>query len=134
LREALVELAQRGLLVSELGRGFRVPPLERDDAHELARLDDRWHELLLSHCTNAHLMRLIAQMKPILKRYDALYFGGIERARRSVDEHRRIIAALRAADLVEASRWLSQNWANGAAYCDDELRDLDAPASHRGER
>ena len=160
LREALVELTDRGLLVAELQRGFRVPPLDLnearklyplvgelealalrwttpqdllglidrleqwtdemqtalDDGGDLAILDDRWHELLLSACANSHLMRLIAQTKPLLKRYDVLYFGGPERAQRSIDEHRRILAAIRDKDLNEAARWLTQNWVNGAAY------------------
>ncbi|KAB8182627.1 FCD domain-containing protein [Nonomuraea phyllanthi] len=160
LREALVELADRGLLVAEPNRGFRVPPLDLDEARklyplvgelealalrwtapqdllglldrleqqaeqmeavlegggDLSVLDDNWHGLLLSACANAHLMRLIVQTKPLLKRYDVLYFGGPERARRSLDEHRRILAAIRAQDLNEAARQLTQNWANGAAY------------------
>ncbi|MGP4098270.1 GntR family transcriptional regulator [Nonomuraea sp. KM90] len=160
LREALVELTDRGLLVAEPRRGFHVPPLDLDEARklyplvgelealalrwstpqdllglldrldrlnddmrtavesggDLATLDDQWHGLLLSACANPHLMRLICQTKPLLKRYDAMYFGGAERARLSVDEHRRIIAAIRDGDLNEAARWLTQNWVNGAAY------------------
>ncbi|MFF5207968.1 GntR family transcriptional regulator [Streptosporangium sp. NPDC000396] len=160
LREALVELTDRSLLVAEPRRGFRVPPLNIDEARklyplvgelealalrwsapqdllgladrlerqiddmqatldeggDLAGIDDQWHALLLSACANAHLMRLIAQTKPLLKRYDVLYFGGPDRARRSIDEHRRILAAIRDGDLNEAARWLVQNWVNGAAY------------------
>jgi DNA-binding GntR family transcriptional regulator len=159
LREALVELADRGLLVTEPRRGFRVPPLDLDEARKLYPLvgelealalrwtppqdllglldrleqqaeqmeaalegggdlsvpDDNWHGLLLSACANTHLMRLIVQTKPLLKRYDVLYFGGPERAQRSLDEHRRILAAIRAHDLNEAARQLTQNWVNGAA-------------------
>lgn len=166
LREALVELTDRGLLVAEPRRGFRVPPLDLDEARklyplvgelealalrwsapqdllgladrleeqidemravldrgeELAALDDRWHDLLLSACANAQLMRLIAQTKPLLKRYDVLYFGGPDRARRSIDEHRRILAAIRAGDLTEGARWLVQNWVNGAAYLGQDPR------------
>ncbi|MEU8319639.1 GntR family transcriptional regulator [Nonomuraea sp. NPDC048881] len=160
LREALVELTDRGLLVAQPRRGFRVPPLDIDEARklyplvgelealalrwtapqdllglvdrleeqlkemqavlergeELAALDDRWHDLLLSACANAPLIRIIAQTKPLLKRYDVLYFGGPDRARRSIDEHRRILAAIREGDLTEGARWLVQNWVNGAAY------------------
>ncbi|MEV5746965.1 FCD domain-containing protein [Actinoallomurus sp. NPDC052308] len=89
---------------------------------ELAALDDRWHALLLSACANRHLMRLIDQTKPLLKRYDVLYFGGPDRARRSIDEHRRILAAIREGDLTEAARWLVQNWVNGAAYLGQDTR------------
>ncbi|NUW32631.1 GntR family transcriptional regulator [Nonomuraea sp. SMC257] len=160
LREALVELTDRGLLVAEPRRGFRVPPLNLDEARKLyplvgeleslalrwsapqdllgltdplerqiddmraaldderglAELDDRWHAMLLSACGNAHLMRIIAQTKPLLKRYDVLYFGGPERARRSIEEHRDILTAIRDGDLNRAARLLVQNWVNGAAY------------------
>ncbi|WP_433243749.1 GntR family transcriptional regulator [Streptosporangium sp. CA-135522] len=160
LREALVELADRGLLAADPGRGFSVPPIDVEEARklyplvgeleslalrwtspqdllsilgqlerqidemesvmesggDLAGLDDRWHALLLSRCANTHLMRLISQTKPLVKRYDVLYFGGIDRARRSVEEHREIVAAIRANDLFGAAGWLTRNWVNGAAY------------------
>jgi DNA-binding GntR family transcriptional regulator len=160
LREALIGLVDRGLLVSDPGRGFLVPPLDPNEASQLyplvaelealalrwsplqdliglgdgldriademtealetggdhVALDDRWHGLLLSRTANPHLLRLLAQTKPLLKRYDLLYFGGAERARRSIDEHRRIVAAIRAGDLAEATRVLVQNWVKTSAY------------------
>ncbi|MET7462769.1 GntR family transcriptional regulator [Nonomuraea sp. NPDC005501] len=164
LREALVELTDRGLLVAEPRRGFRVPPLDPAEARklyplvgelealalrwsppqalhgvtdrlerlnddmraaldtggDLAALDDAWHALLLSACANDHLMRLIAQTKPLVKRYDVLYFGGRERAEQSLAEHRRIVAAIRDEDLGEAARWLTRNWVNGAEYLGEQ--------------
>ncbi|MBN6054457.1 GntR family transcriptional regulator [Nonomuraea sp. RK-328] len=166
LREALVELANRGLLVAEPRRGFRVPPLDPAEAgrlyplvgelealalrwsppqallgladrlerligemrdaldagDDLAALDDAWHALLLSACANDHLMRLIAQTKPLVKRYDVLYFGGPERARQSIAEHERIVAAIRDDNLNEAARWLTRNWVNGADHLGREPR------------
>lgn len=160
LREALIGLVDRGLLVSEPGRGFLVPPLDPNEASQLyplvaelealalrwsslqdliglsdgldriademtealenggdqASLDDRWHGLLLSRTANPHLLRLLAQTKPLLKRYDLLYFGGAERAAQSIDEHRRIASAIRAGDLAEATRVLVQNWVKTSAY------------------
>ncbi|MFD8500605.1 GntR family transcriptional regulator [Amycolatopsis sp. NPDC059657] len=163
LREALVGLADRGLLVSELGRGFLVPPLDLGEARqlypliaeleslavrwtpvadlqtladpldeiadgmlaalaegaELSEWDDRWHALLLSRTVNPHLLRLIEQTKPLLKRYDVLYFGGVERSRQSIDEHRRIAAALRTCDLNEACHVLVQNWVKSLGYFEE---------------
>ncbi|WP_370943246.1 GntR family transcriptional regulator [Amycolatopsis sp. cg5] len=163
LREALVGLADRGLLVSELGRGFLVPPLDLGEARqlypliaeleslavrwtpvhdlqtladpldeiadgmvtalaegaELSAWDDRWHAMLLSRTVNPHLLRLIDQTKPLLKRYDVLYFGGVERSRQSIDEHRRIAAALRVGDLNEACHVLVQNWVKSLGYFEE---------------
>ncbi|MBB4685195.1 GntR family transcriptional regulator [Amycolatopsis jiangsuensis] len=153
LREALIGLADRGLLVVAPGRGFLVAPLDPEEARrlyplvaelealalrwtsplelatlpdaldriaaelagpggaaELSEVDDRWHALLLSRCGNAHLLRLIEQTKPLLKRYETRYFGGQARAAESVAEHRAIAAALREGDLPAASALLVRNW------------------------
>ncbi|GAB3730189.1 GntR family transcriptional regulator [Amycolatopsis oliviviridis] len=163
LREALIGLADRGLLVSAPGRGFLVPPFDPGEARQLyplvaeleslalrwsspqdlvgltggldrittemaaeldrqgdlSTLDDRWHALLVSRCTNPHLLRLIEQTKPLLKRYDARYFGGVERSRESIDEHFRIAEAIRVPDLATAVELLVRNWVKTLAYLDD---------------
>jgi DNA-binding GntR family transcriptional regulator len=160
LREALIGLADRGLLVSAPGRGFLVPPFDPDEARrlyplvaelealalrwtsplelaglpdaldavaddmaaalergdDLSEVDERWHALLLSRCPNPHLLRLIGQTKPLLKRYESCYFGGAARAGESIGEHRRIAAALREGDLPAASAVLVRNWVKALAY------------------
>ncbi|WP_134670230.1 MULTISPECIES: GntR family transcriptional regulator [unclassified Amycolatopsis] len=156
LREALIGLADRGLLVVAPGRGFLVAPLDPQEARrlypliaelealalrwtsplELASLpdaldrisdeiadscdlpaaDDRWHALLTSRCGNPHLLRLIEQTKPLLKRYETAYFGGRDRVAESVAEHREIAAALRANDLPGASALLVRNWVKALTY------------------
>jgi len=156
LREALIGLADRGLLVSAPGRGFLVAPFDPDEARrlyplvaelealalrwtsplELASLpdeldriademtgsadlpgtDDRWHRLLTSRCGNAHLLRLIEQTKPLLKRYETAYFSGRDRLAESVAEHREIAAALRQDDLAGASALLVRNWVKALSY------------------
>jgi len=166
LREALIGLADRGLLVSAPGRGFLVPPFDLDEARrlyplvaelealalrwtsplelaglpdaldavademaealergaDLSEVDERWHALLLSRCPNAHLLRLIGQTKPLLKRYESCYFGGAARAGESIGEHRRIAAALRDGDLAAASAVLVRNWVKALAYLGKDER------------
>jgi DNA-binding GntR family transcriptional regulator len=160
LREALIGLAEAGLLVAAPGRGFLVAPFDPAEARrlyplvaelealalrwtspldlaglpdaldlvademaevlargaELSPVDDRWHALLLSRCPNPHLLRLIEQTKPLLKRYESCYFGGAGRAEESIGEHRRIAAALREGDLPAASEVLVRNWVKALAY------------------
>jgi DNA-binding GntR family transcriptional regulator len=166
LREALIGLAGRGLLVTEPGRGFLVPPFDPDEARrlyplvaelealalrwtsplelaglpdaldvvagemaaaldrgdDLSEVDERWHALLLSRCPNPHLLRLIEQTKPLLKRYESCYFGGAGRAGESIGEHRRIAAALREGDLPAASAVLVRNWVKALAYLGKDER------------
>ncbi|MEV6647032.1 GntR family transcriptional regulator [Amycolatopsis sp. NPDC051371] len=166
LREALIGLADRGLLVSAPGRGFLVPPFDPDEARrlyplvaelealalrwtsplelaglpdaldavademamaldrgdDLSEVDERWHALLLSRCPNPHLLRLIGQTKPLLKRYESCYFGGAARAGESIGEHRRIAAALRDGDLPAASAVLVRNWVKALAYLGKDER------------
>ncbi|WP_328614577.1 GntR family transcriptional regulator [Amycolatopsis sp. NBC_00355] len=166
LREALIGLAGRGLLVAEPGRGFLVPPFDPDEARrlyplvaelealalrwtsplelaglpdaldvvademaaaldrgaDLSEVDERWHALLLSRCPNPHLLRLIEQTKPLLKRYESCYFGGAARAGESIGEHRRIAAALRDGDLPAATAVLVRNWVKALAYLGKDER------------
>lgn len=166
LREALIGLAGRGLLVTEPGRGFLVPPFDPDEARrlyplvaelealalrwtsplelaglpdaldvvagemaaalergeDLSEVDERWHALLLSRCPNPHLLRLIEQTKPLLRRYESCYLGGAGRAGESIGEHRRIAAALRDGDLPAASAVLVRNWVKALAYLGKDER------------
>lgn len=166
LREALIGLADRGLLVSAPGRGFLVPPFDLGEARRLyplvaelealalrwtsplelaglpdaldavademaaalehggdvSEVDGRWHALLLSRCPNPHLLRLIGQTKPLLKRYESSYFGEAARAGESIGEHRRIAAALREGDLPAASAVLVRNWVKALAYLGKDER------------
>lgn len=161
LREALIGLADRGLLVAAPGRGFLVAPLDPEEARrlypliaelealalrwspplelatvadaldrlagemaaagtgpELSEMDNRWHALLLSRCGNPHLLRLIEQTKPLLKRYESRYLSGPSRAAESIGEHRGIADALRAGDLPTASALLVRNWVKALALLD----------------
>ncbi|WP_020671408.1 GntR family transcriptional regulator [Amycolatopsis nigrescens] len=104
---SLLELAG---LTDELDRCADEMQTALDRGEELSALDERWHGLLLSRCANPHLLRLIVQTKPLLKRYEMHYFRAPERAARSIEEHRRITAAIRDGDLAEATRWLVRNW------------------------
>ncbi|MEV6879964.1 GntR family transcriptional regulator [Amycolatopsis sp. NPDC051128] len=165
LREALIGLTGRGLLVSAPGRGFLVPPFDPDEARRLyplvaelealalrwtsplelaglpdaldavademaaapdgadpSEVDDRWHALLLSRCPNPHLLRLIEQTKPLLKRYESGYFARADRAEESIGEHRRIAAALRDGDVRTASAVLVRNWVKALAYLGKDER------------
>ena len=85
-------------------------------------MDERWHVLLLSRCPNPHLLRLIEQTRPLLKRYESQYFGGAGRAGESIGEHRRIAAALRDGDLPAASAVLVRNWVKALAYLGKDER------------
>ncbi|WP_326569473.1 GntR family transcriptional regulator [Amycolatopsis rhabdoformis] len=159
LREALIGLADRGLLVAAPGRGFLVAPLDPEEARrlyplvaeleslalrwtspldltllpdaldaiademaalpagaDLSAVDDRWHALLLSRCGNPHLLRLIEQTKPLLNRYESVYFGGPERTAESIAEHRGIAEALRAEDVPRATTLLVRNWVKALGY------------------
>ncbi|WP_033294910.1 GntR family transcriptional regulator [Amycolatopsis jejuensis] len=159
LREALIGLADRGLLVAAPGRGFLVAPFDPDEARrlyplvaelealalrwtsplelaslpdtldliademaalpaaaDLSTVDEKWHAALTSRCGNPHLLRLIAQTKPLLKRYESAFFGGASRAADSIAEHRAIAAKLRDGDLPGASELLVRNWVKSLVY------------------
>jgi|CXWL01.1.fsa_nt_gi DNA-binding GntR family transcriptional regulator len=70
LREAMVELEQRGFLVSAMGRGFQVPPLTGVEARELYTLLARL-EPLAFELGGATLRRQVPALRAILRRMAA---------------------------------------------------------------
>lgn len=70
LREAMVELEQRGFLVSAMGRGFQVPPLTAAEARELYTLLARL-EPLAFELGAATLRKQVPALRTILRRMAA---------------------------------------------------------------
>lgn len=73
------------------------------------RLDDEWHLLLASDCNNPVLLDLINQFIRRTHRYEYGYLGQGGNVQTAVDEHEKIIQALKKGDLEGACRWLKQN-------------------------
>ena len=97
-----------------------------DDPARIIELDDQWHLELLSHCPNTILLDLIQQFMHRTRRYEHAYMrrrGNVEVA---LDEHERILDALKRGDLDAACDALRANMQSAP---DPIQSDLGSPKS-----
>jgi len=85
----------------------------RRNAREAVLLDTKFHDLLLSHCPNRRLIRLIHQHRLLLKRHELVFMKQDSFFAESGRQHDRIIAALRRSQLICACKLLEENWLAG---------------------
>ena len=94
------------------------------DPNQAIALDDRWHHLLLSHCPNPILLDLITQFMRRTRRYEHAYMRQQAHVRIAVEEHEKILDALRVGDLSAGCTALRQNMTSGQDPILRWLRDL----------
>jgi DNA-binding GntR family transcriptional regulator len=156
VREALIRLARDGVLDADMGKGFRVPPLDageigetgqvlgaleslaleltpdfpagqlerlaeidrrlehtRGDASRCVDLEDEWHHVLLERCPNGRLLKLIANLRQVSRRYLAAFLRDSSRVALSTLPHQRILGALQEGDRAGALRLFARHWQVG---------------------
>ena len=92
---------------SDLGRA-----LEQENPVEAYRADARFHDIYIQCSQNYHLINILQDLKIKSRRVEVTYFEGYTIARRSMDEHNRILDALRAKDLDLIRSLIRSNWQN----------------------
>ena len=80
-----------------------------DPAHRI-RVDDQWHQELVSDCPNQRLQVLIRELKAVVLRYEFAYMGDTHLVERSYEEHAEVIAALSAGGVDQALPLLVTHW------------------------
>jgi len=73
-------------------------------------LDSAWHELLLRNNGNRHLLRVLADLKGILYRYEYAFMQKNEFVAQSIAEHRGIARALGERKRRRAVTLLGEHW------------------------
>ena len=75
--------------------------------------DHKFHQLLLAHCSNAHLLQLVGNLHRILLRYELLYMSDPGLVGVSVEQHNRILEAIANGNIVVAREALQFNYQTG---------------------
>lgn len=75
--------------------------------------DHKFHQLLLAHCSNAHLLQMVGNLHRILLRYELLYMSDPGLIGVSVEQHNRIIEAISNGNIVLARKALQFNYQTG---------------------
>jgi len=81
-----------------------------DDFIRLIELDVEWHKVLLSGCTNRHLLDMIADLKSIVFRYEYAFMQNLELVETSIDEHREIVSMFFKEGPAAAVPLLEKHW------------------------
>lgn len=105
LRLAGIPSAQRLKRLETLNHKFMAA---RDPETAIAR-DDDWHLELLAGCPNRVLIEFIQNVMRRTHRYELAWMRDVPNIMRSGEDHARVIAALRAADLRGACAELRKN-------------------------
>lgn len=73
-------------------------------------LDAEFHAIIVRASQNAEIEKILAGLRPRIRRIELSHFGDQQLAPQSVLEHQAIIAALRIGDAQAAVRAMKQNW------------------------
>ena len=80
------------------------------DKQRATALDAQFHAIIVRASQNAEIEKLLASLRPRIRRIELAHFGDQCMAPQSVQEHQTLIAALRAGDAHAAVRAIKQNW------------------------
>jgi DNA-binding GntR family transcriptional regulator len=93
--------------LKELGQSLKE---EGSDPFRRIELDSAWHEALIEDNGNRHLMRILADLKRILLRYEYAFMQDEKLVAESVAEHDAIAVALEGGNRKNAVRLLHAHW------------------------
>ena len=87
--------------------------LEKNDSVAASNADAKFHGIFLERSHNVHLIKIIEDLKIKYSRIEVIFFKGLLIAKSSIEEHKALIAALRAGAIVLAEKILHSNWEKG---------------------
>lgn len=115
LEELAVSLAFDGLTKDDFKKMDKAnvaldKALYKENPVKASMADIRFHDVFIKRSDNPHLMSILRDLKIKYRRVEVTYFEGYASAKYSIDEHHRIVAALRGGDLAGAQAMIRLNW------------------------
>ncbi|MDA3789120.1 MAG: GntR family transcriptional regulator [Desulfobacula sp.] len=86
--------------------------LEEENPVKAYKADARFHDVYIQRSQNPHLINILQDLKIKSRRVEVTYFEGYTIAKHSMDEHGRILDALRTKDLDLVRSLIRSNWQN----------------------
>lgn len=96
--------------------------LKTHSPKKLIELDELWHELLVSNCTNRKLIKMIKVLHRQSQRYEYPYMNMKNEVEVSVEQHEKIIMHLEKGHLNKASELFAKNITVGIEVLVDWLK------------
>jgi DNA-binding GntR family transcriptional regulator len=115
LEAAALELAMPRLTAADIKEleainAALAKAIAADVRQHATELDAQFHAIIVRASQNAEIEKLLANLRPRIKRIELAHFGDQRMAPQSIQEHNTIIAALRAVDTQAAVQAIKQNW------------------------
>jgi DNA-binding GntR family transcriptional regulator len=82
----------------------------QSDFISLIELDQQWHNVLLSGCTNQRLMSMIEDLKSIAFRYEYAFMQDMDLVKTSMEEHNAVLVAITQKGINAAEPLLEAHW------------------------
>ncbi|MGU3377058.1 GntR family transcriptional regulator [Chryseobacterium sp. M5A1_1a] len=83
--------------------------LKSKSPREVVELDESWHLLLISNCTNQRLLKMIKTLHRQSQRYEYAYMAMNETVEKSGNQHENIILQLKNGQLQKAMQLFAEN-------------------------
>lgn len=84
--------------------------LSAENPVKASMADIQFHDVFIKRSKNSHLESILRDLKIKYRRVEVTYFEGHASAKYSLDEHLRIVEALRSGDLTGAQAAIRLNW------------------------
>ena len=110
LSEAIDRLTEEDFKEMDQANTALDKALGKENPVKASMADIRFHDVFIKRSENPHLIAIIRDLKIKYRRVEVTYFEGYASAKYSLDEHHRIVAALRSGDLAEAQLMIRENW------------------------
>ncbi len=130
----LFTLRMTPMLLQELEENVELQEfyLERESAENSRNLDTRFHEILYQNCGSRILEDMLSSLHNKVRRYRRASYEDRERAKRAVAEHRDILAAIKARDVVLVETLVARHVENAGRSIMANLKNSADDAQRRG--
>lgn len=86
--------------------------LGEEDPVKASMADIQFHDVFIERAGNHHVASILRDLKIKCRRVEVTYFGGSACSKHSLDEHDRILTALKSRDVALAQSMIQANWQN----------------------
>ncbi|WP_300458708.1 GntR family transcriptional regulator [Desulfobacula sp.] len=109
---ALKTLVAKDFEKMEQANAVLKSALENNDPVAASKADAAFHDVYIERSQNNHLIKILQDLKVRYRRFEVFYFEGTAHAKNSLEDHKTIIATLKAGNSDLAIKTIHSNWQN----------------------
>lgn len=108
--QAMAHLTGRDFKKMEQANQILGKALVEENPVKASIADIQFHDVFIERSRNHHLVTILRDLKIKYRRAEVTYFEGFSCAKYSLDEHHRILDALRSREVILAQSLIRANW------------------------